>query len=70
MNNNTKQKIEIKASTREVFFDYSEQPDHKTDSRFFRIASWFSKQINAHFDRLSALQVYDNSRMMNKSKRT
>ena len=70
MNNNTKQKIEIKASTGEVYFDYNEQPDHKTDSRFFLITSWFSKQINDHFDRLSALQVYDNSRMVNKSKRT
>ena len=62
MNKNTDRNIEIKASTREVYLDYNEYPDNKIGSRFPRIASWFSNRINAHFDRLSALRVYDHRR--------
>ncbi len=63
MNKETNRKIKVEATTGEVYFDYSERPDHKIDSRFRRIALWFSNHLNAHFDRLSVLRVYDHRRI-------
>jgi len=63
MNKVTNRDIKVEVISGEVYYDYTDCLDNKTDSRFDRIATWLSKRVGNQSDRLSSLRVYDNKRV-------
>lgn len=63
MNKQIERKIEVEATTGEVYFDYSEYADQDRHSLVHQIALWIQNRINAHLERVAELRVYDHRRV-------